>query len=137
MQRRSALLRLIVAAVVLLHAILLWQRLDDRSIVRPEVAVRWIAAAAVAGAALLLRRASRGSRGWVVFWLVVALLHVAGPAGAAWTEAILAATPLLLFLVAAASAFIACPTPLLGAGNRSRVRTCLPSRMRGRAPPLR
>ena len=63
----------VVAALVLLHAVLLWQRVDDRSIARPEVAMRWIVAAVIAGAALLVRRVSTGSRIWIVFWLTVAL----------------------------------------------------------------
>lgn len=75
-RKLSTALLFVVAALVLLHAVLLWQWLDDRSIARPEVAARWIIAAAIAGAALLLRRVSAGSRGGVVFWLTVALLFV-------------------------------------------------------------
>ena len=137
MYRRSVLLRLIVAAVVLLHAILLWHRLGDRSIVRPEVAIRWIAAAAVLGAAVLLRRASRGPRAWVVFWLVVALIHLAGPAGAVWTEAVLAAAPLLLLFFAATIALVGSNASPLGAGDESHVRTGVRSCVRNRAPPSR
>lgn len=99
----SVALLLVVAALVVLHAVLLWQRLDDRSIARPEVAIRWIAAAVVAGAALLLRRFATGSRVWIVFWLTVALLHLAGPAGAVLTQAVMTAAPLLLMFVAVAA----------------------------------
>jgi hypothetical protein len=76
----------------------------DAPIARPEVALRWIAAAAIAGAALWLRRAS-SSRSWVLFWLIVILLHLLGPAGAVMTQAIIAATPLLLLLAGATMAF--------------------------------
>jgi hypothetical protein len=130
-------LLLIVAALVLLHAVLLWQRLDDRSIARPEVAVRWIVAAAIAGAALLLRRVAMGSRAWIVFWLTVALLHLAGPAGAVLTQAVLTATPLLLMFVAVAMGVACGNAPFVGA-RTSRVR-CAPviASVRDRAPPSR
>lgn len=133
----STALLFVVAALVLMHAAMLWQRLDDRSIARPEVAMRWIAAAAIAGAALLLRRVSTGSRAWVVFWLTVALLHLAGPAGAVLTQAVLTTTPLLLLFVAIAIG-VACGTALFIGGRNGRV-TCTPvvAPARDRAPPSR
>lgn len=132
----SAALLFVVAALVLLHAVMLWQRLDDRSIARPEVAIRWIAAAAIAGAALLLRRVAAGSRGWVVFWLTVALLHLAGPAGAILMQAVLTA-PLLLMFVGAAIG-VACGNASLICARGSRV-ACAPviASVRDRAPPSR
>ena len=134
---RSRVLLLVVAALVLLHAVLLWQRLDDRSIARPEVAIRWIVAAAIAGAALLLRRVSSGSRGWIVFWLTVALLHLAGPAGAVLTQAVLTATPFLLMFVAVAIGVACGNAPFLRA--RTSTVTCTPviASVRDRAPPSR
>ena len=133
----STALLFVVAALVLLHAVLLWQRLDDRSIARPEVAIRWIAAAVIAGAALLLRRVAAGSRGWVVFWLTVALLHLAGPAGAILTQAVLTAAPLLLMFVAAAIG-VACGNASFLCARTSRV-ACAPviASVRDRAPPSR
>ena len=110
---RSTALLLVISALVLLHAVLLWQRLDDRSITRPEIAIRWIAAAVIAVAALLLRRALSGPRGWVVLWLVVALLHLAGPAGAVLTQAVLTVTPLLLMFVAIAIGLACGDAPFL------------------------
>jgi hypothetical protein len=126
-----------IAALVVLHAVLLWQRLDDRSIARPEIAIRWIAGAAIAVAALLLRRASSGPRGWVVLWLTVALLHLAGPAGAVLTQAVLTATPLLLLFVAIAIGLACGDAPFIRARD-SRV-TCatLVAFVRDRAPPAR
>lgn len=97
----SIALLLAIGALVFLHAMLLWQRLDDRTIARPDVAIRWIAGAAIAIAAFLLRRATARSRVWVVFWIAVAILHLCGPAGAVLTQAVIAATPLLLPLVVA------------------------------------
>lgn len=127
----------VVAALVLLHAVLLWQRLDDRSIARPEVAMRWIVAAAIGGVALLLRRVATGSRIWIVFWLTVALLHLAGPAGAVLTQAVLTATPLLLIFVAIAIG-VACGIAPFIRGRTSRV-TFAPviAAVRDRAPPSR
>lgn len=133
----SAALLFVVAALVLLHAVMLWQRLDDRSIARPEVAIRWIAAAAVAVAALLLRRVAVGSRGWVVLWLTVALLHLAGPAGGILTQAVLTAAPLLLMLVAVATGVAYSDASFIRA-RTSRV-TCAPviASVGDRAPPSR
>jgi hypothetical protein len=133
----SMALLLVIAAVVLLHAVLLWQRLDDLSIARPEVATRWIGAAAIGVAALLLRRASSGSRGWVVFWLAVVLLHLAGPAGAVLTQAVLTATPLLLMFVAVAIGFACSYAPCLLVRHNTAECAELVSSVRGRAPPPR
>lgn len=97
--------------------------------------MRWIVAAAIGGAALLLRRVSAGSRGWVVLWLTVALLHLAGPAGAVLTQAVLTATPLLLMFVAIATG-VACGTAPFIRGRTGRA-TCAPviASARDRAPP--
>jgi hypothetical protein len=133
----SIALLLVVAALVLLHAVLLWQRLDDRSIARPEVAMRWIGAAAIAVAALLLRRASSGSRGWVVFWLTVILLHLAGPAGAVLTQAVLTATPLLLMFVAIATGVVCSDAPFLRVGHSAAKCAEVASSVGDRAPPSR
>ena len=129
---------LAIAAVVLLHAFLLWQRLGDWSIARPEVAIRWMAGAAIAFAALLLRRSrSRSPHVWIVFWLIVALLHLAGPAGAVLTQAVVATTPLLLLLVAVTMSVTCGDVPLLfvriSRANCAGVTACI----RDRAPPPR
>lgn len=88
--RMSANLQAILAysgatAVVLLavfHAVLLWERLWDLSIFRPDVALRWGSAGALLGGALWLR--SRGvsllrGRNAGVFWMLVLLLHFIEP----------------------------------------------------------
>lgn len=65
------------------HALLLWRRVADASIVRPGVLARWIAAALlIAGLVALQRRATaqlRGRHATLILWLLVAMLHI-GPA---------------------------------------------------------
>ncbi|MEA2490867.1 MAG: hypothetical protein QOH21_2659, partial [Acidobacteriota bacterium] len=95
------------------------------------------AAIVIAVAALLLRRASSGSRGWVVFWLTVVLLHLAGPAGAVLTQAVLTATPLLLLFVAIATGVACSDAPFLGVRHSTATCAEVASSVRDRAPPSR
>ncbi len=105
---------LATAALVALHAGILWQRVADQSIAQPAVMARWALAAAIALGALVLRRRASSSRSaWLVFWAIVILLHVMAPAGvdaadlAVLTEAGLVAAPLLvMFVIAVAAASI-------------------------------
>src|SRR6185503_2932759 len=70
-------------ALVALHVGFLWQRVADQSIAQPGVMARWALAAAIAFGALALRRIASSSRStWLVFWAIVALLHVMAPVGA-------------------------------------------------------
>jgi hypothetical protein len=79
---RSILLRIAAVIVAALHARLLWQRIDDLSITDPEVIVRWSAAAIAAAVGLLLLHFRASWRSWLVFWIVIVLLHVAAPVDA-------------------------------------------------------
>lgn len=102
MRRTRAHLILIAAAIVVaLHAALLWQRIADLTITDPLVIFRWIASAiaGIAAVALLRRRASW--RAWVVFWLVILVLHAAAPPQRfeAVLETIFVLAPWLLFAI--------------------------------------
>ena len=64
------------------HAGFLWRRLADDSINEPRVLARWLASALLLCGLVLVRRAL--SPRWhvlLVFWLLVALMHAAVPAG--------------------------------------------------------
>ena len=67
--------------LVVFHAMLLWRRVADSSIIRPGVLLRWLAAALlVAGLVILQRRAQarrRGHHATLIFWLLVAMVHIA------------------------------------------------------------
>lgn len=117
MTRRAGLLRILFAAgalwIVALHAILLLARIEDGSILRPEVAARWLASIAIVallGTVARFRRSLRfGRASLVAVWLIAALLHTAVPAGsrlidtadewlAIGQNAVLAAVALSLFV---------------------------------------
>jgi hypothetical protein len=107
MRLLPVVLRIVAVAITALHGVLLWQRVEDLSITRPDVMARWCAAAIVAATGLLLvRRRVITPRGWFIFWLVVALLHAAAPGirSAALIETALAFIPLVLVVVAIRSA---------------------------------
>lgn len=85
-----------VAALTLFHAAVLYRRIEDASIQRPLVLGRWLFAAALLIAALAVRRLPMrrsGRRAVIVFWLLVALLHLAIPAGGQIVDVMLAAVP--------------------------------------------
>lgn len=99
---RSLLGRGLVLWLVVLHVVLLAQRIGSRTLLEPVVAVRWLASLALAVIWLRLHRAERSprrARRVLVFWLLVALLHAsfAVPVpGTAQPPATLAETSLLL-----------------------------------------
>jgi hypothetical protein len=72
------------APIVLLaafHGALLLRRVGDASIARPMVLGRWAFAIALLAAAFFARRFLSGRRAIITFWLLVAVLHLAIPAG--------------------------------------------------------
>lgn len=72
-----------VVLLVALHAVMLLRRVGDASITRPAVLGQWAFAAVLLTAALFVRRAlsrNGGRRAAIIFWLFVAVLHLA-PAG--------------------------------------------------------
>ena len=72
-----------VVLIVALHAVILLRRVGDASITRPVVFGQWAFAAVLLAAALFVRRAlsrNGGRRAAIIFWLFVAILHLA-PAG--------------------------------------------------------
>lgn len=106
-------LPLAVAVLAAFHALLLWRRVADLSLLEPAVALRWAGAALLLAALPLARRLGipllRGRRA-VVFWVVVVLLHVQLlPAPLATADG----EPLLTLLPAVAS--VAAALALLGA----------------------
>ena len=69
----------LVGLVVLYHALLLWQRVTDLTLLEPAVAARWLATLLLL--LVLFRLHHRGvpliwGRKALVFWLLVLLLHV-------------------------------------------------------------
>lgn len=76
---KHLILRALVAALVVFHVFLLFQRLADSTILEPAVLAKWLGAIALGGAALFVRRLApqaTGRRGLIVFWLLVFFLHV-------------------------------------------------------------
>lgn len=83
--RRFRLIVLLVpiALIVAFHAILLMRRVGDASIMRPAVLAQWAFAALLLIAVSFFRRLlsrNGGHRLAVIFWILVAILHLA-PAG--------------------------------------------------------
>ncbi len=70
-------------ALVAFHALLLFQRLADATILHPAVLARWgVALALLLGAAVFQRLAParlRRPRAVVVFWILAFLLHLVAP----------------------------------------------------------
>jgi hypothetical protein len=68
-----------VGLLVAFHAVLLWQRLVESTLLQPVPAIRWLATVGLAAALYKLHRNGvsllRG-RGAVILWLLVLLLHV-------------------------------------------------------------
>jgi hypothetical protein len=72
-----------VVLLVAFHAAVLLRRVGDASILRPAVLAQWAFAAVLLVAALFARRTltrNGGRRAAIVFWILVAVLHLA-PAG--------------------------------------------------------
>ncbi|HSM51470.1 MAG TPA: hypothetical protein VLA75_08720, partial [Thermoanaerobaculia bacterium] len=69
---------LATGGLVLLHLGLLWSRLEDLSLWRPEVALRWLGALLLVGAGALHHHRGHSllrGRGALAFWVLVLLLH--------------------------------------------------------------
>src|SRR5688572_6387520 len=66
-----------VLVLALFHGALLWRRFLDASIVQPGVLWRWLASALLVAGLVSARRRVRHT--FLVFWLLVALLHVGTP----------------------------------------------------------
>jgi hypothetical protein len=80
---RAVALAAPIVLIVVLHAVILLRRVGDESITRPVVLGQWAFAAVLLTAALFVRRAlsrNGGRRAAIIFWLFVAILHLA-PAG--------------------------------------------------------
>lgn len=80
---RSIVLLSPIVLIAAFHAVILLRRVGDASITRPMVLAQWAFAAVLLIAALVARRAlarSGGRRLAILFWLLVAILHLA-PAG--------------------------------------------------------
>lgn len=69
--------------IVLLHGLLLWQRCADATILEPVVLAKYLGAVLLLGGAFAYGRLAparlRGRRAMLVFWLVVAMLHIVAP----------------------------------------------------------
>ena len=79
-------LRAIVAALVLFHAGLLWQRLTDQSLLEPVIGLRWAVSVAVLLVGYRLCRAGLsllGGRPAIGLWIAILLLHAGGAPAAA------------------------------------------------------
>ena len=74
----AALAVLAGGGLVLLHLGILWSRLEDLSLWRPEVALRWLGALLLLGAGALHRHRGHSllrGRGALALWILVLLLH--------------------------------------------------------------
>ena len=83
------------------HGALLLGRVADASITRPMVLGRWAFAIALLAGSLIARRFLSGRRVAIAFWLLIAVLHLAIPAGDRGVDDIallLAALPALIIL---------------------------------------
>jgi hypothetical protein len=129
---RAVSLGLTLAALWLIgfHAALFFQRLNDSSLARPGVAARWsVSVLLVAGLFIFQRfaarqRVLRSRHAVLIFWLLVAMLHVGTAADdrllsltsgfATVTQIGLAAAPAILLLIAL---FISEDRPIRLSGN--------------------
>jgi hypothetical protein len=138
---RSVVLWIAAVIITVLHARALWQRIADLSITEPNVIARWCAAAIVAVAALLLLHLRVSRRSWVVFWVVVLLLHTAMPIENArldvLIEAIFAVVPLMLVAAASSRTPRSRIASLLDQENFALRITLWTASLPSRAPPSR
>ena len=121
------------------HGALLLRHVEDASIARPMVLARWAFAIALLAAAFIARRFFSGRRVVIVFWLLVAVLHLVVPAGSGVNgAALLAATLPALIVVSAIASSRNAPWPasMLGyAVPIGFVPLSLDPFQTGRAPP--
>ena len=80
--RRLLSLALALAGLwlVAFHAAIFWQRIADATILQSGVLGRWIASALLIGGLAAFRRRLSGRRARIVFWVLVAFLHLSIPA---------------------------------------------------------
>jgi len=76
MKLRQLISRAFAVAFVAYHAILLFERIADASILEPAVLAKWVASALLLSAAFMLRSVAASRRGLLIFWLLVLVLHV-------------------------------------------------------------
>lgn len=128
----------LVALVVLYHAVLLWQRVADLTLLEPVVAARWLATFFLLLGLFRLRH--RGfpliwGRKALVFWLLVVLLHVSfyGPLAEGVEASIdiqraglMLALPATVVGVTLAAVCLALLVRFLGARAARPRRTCSP-----------
>ncbi len=76
MKLRQLISRAFAVTLVAYHAVLLFERIADASILQPAVLAKWVASALLLGAAFLLRSVPVSRRGLLTFWLLVLVLHV-------------------------------------------------------------
>ena len=137
---RSAIVRLTAAIIVALHCGLLWQRVEDLSILRPDVLARWCGAAIVAAAAFILLRRRVSWRTWLVFWLAVFLLHAAplqDGRSAAPIEAVFAVASLMLLAAGAVAVDAGRSERYAESQMAAPPAVSLAASLSTRAPPLR
>lgn len=120
---------------------MLWQRVQDLSITDPHVTARWLAAALVAVAGLLLLHRRVSWRTWVVFWTAVVLLHAAAPIQTVplhvVIEAVFAVSPLILWLIRRTLATHFEKASAIDGGRYALPTAWLTGSVAGRAPPHR
>src|SRR3954454_10203923 len=86
------------------HGALLLRHVADASIARPMVLGRWAFAAGLMAAAFMARRFFAGRHVALIFWLLVAVLHLAIPAGGSVNQAALLVAVLPALIVLGANA---------------------------------
>lgn len=124
--------RIAAAVVVALHAGLLYQRIEDRSIANPDVIARWLVAAFLAAGALHLLHRRVSWRAWLVFAIAVLLMHVSAP-----PQAIFVIAPLIAITIGPAVPRPRDITRFAGIGGLEVRGVVLHDCTADRAPPFR
>ena len=125
-------LRIAAAVVVALHAVLLYQRIEDHSIANPDVIARWLVAALLAAGALHLLHRRASWRAWLVFAIAVLLMHVSAP-----PQAIFVIAPLIAIVIGPAVSRPRELTRFAGIGGLEVRGVVLHDCTSDRAPPFR
>ena len=129
-------LRIAATVVVALHAVLLYQRIEDHSITNPDVITRWLIAALLAAGALHLLHRRVSWRAWLVFAIALVLIHVLMHVSAP-PQAIFVIAPLIAIVIGPSVSRPRDVTRFVGIG-RLAVRVVVPHDCTAdRAPPLR
>jgi hypothetical protein len=128
-----------VAALVLFHAWLMGRRLSDPTALDPRVLLRWLAALAVVGALLWLRRLGlpllRGRKA-LALWTVALLLHGNAGTGALATVTQTTSGPETLVLVIPGVLSVATASALLLFASVRPRPLLAPARCSGLTPPF-